>query len=452
LSVFAAALLLLAPGSPGDDAPLLRPGGDATIAAVGENAFGHPAPNLGRLERRAFAVGNSFFRDNWVLAPASAEGRDGLGPLFNATSCSGCHLRDGRAAPPEGERLEEPGLLIRLGLRREGGPDRPHPVYGEQVQDHAAPGFAPEARVVVRREVVRGSYGDGTPYELERPSYALEELAYGPLGEGVVLGPRIANQLVGLGLLEAIPEAALLAREDPLDEDGDGISGRAHRVTSRRTGRPALGRFGWKATQPTVEEQVAAAFLGDIGITSPLHPGEALRPAQAEGREVPSGGAPELDEHKLQRVTFYTQALAVPARRGPDLPVVRRGAELFRALRCDACHVPSWTTAEEASVPGYERQTIHPYTDLLLHDLGAGLADEKHDGEARPEEWRTAPLWGIGLVEAVSGHTRFLHDGRARGLAEAVLWHGGEAEASREGFRTLPAADREALLAFLRSI
>ena len=223
-------------------------------------------------------------------------------------------------------------------------------------------------------------------------------------------------------------------------------------VVSRRTGAPALGRFGWKATQPSVEEQVAAAFVNDIGITSSLFAEEAVGSALAEKLEYASGGEPELDDHKLARVTFYSQVLAVPAQRGAEDAEVRRGAELFASAGCAACHTPSWRTGPSAVLPEYAEQTIHPYTDLLLHDLGRGLADGKRDGDAAPEEWRTPPLWGIGLFEAVSGHTRYLHDGRARDLAEAVLWHGGEAERARERFRLMPQDERAALLAFLGSL
>ncbi len=449
--LLALALVACALHSEADDLEAGRLGGAATTADDGINAFSYPSPTLDRMERRAFSVGNAFFKDNWVTAPASASARDGLGPLFNARSCSSCHLRDGRGAPPDSGLVEEPGLLIRIGVRADGG-DLPHPAYGGQIQDHAVLGLAPEARVRIRHETLTGSFADGTTYELAKPVYVLEELAYGPLGDDAVLGPRVAGHMVGLGLLEAIPADALLAQEDPNDVDGDGVSGRAHRVTSLRTGEPAIGRFGWKATQPTVEEQVAAAFVNDIGITSPLQPREVVRPAQAERFEVVSGGSPELDERKLQRVTFYSQTLAVPAQRDASSPAVRAGRAQFDALGCAACHTPTWTTGDEAVTSGYRNQTIHPFSDLLLHDLGPELADEKHDGEATPAEWRTPPLWGIGLFEVVNGHTRYLHDGRARTLEEAVLWHGGEALASRDAYLALAREQREALLAFLRSL
>lgn len=447
---FAVGCGLAAPAAAQDDPTAL--GGAATLRVEGVDAFGFPAPGLDAAERRAFAVGNSFFRKNWVAAPASATGRDGLGPLFNARSCAACHLRDGRSRPPEPDEPNREGLLLRIGVRAAGGPDLPHPLYGTQIQDAAIPGVRPEARATIESRAVRGAYGDGEPFELLAPTYGLAEAVYGPPGENAVLGPRTAPALIGLGLLEAVPEAALLALADPDDADGDGVSGRAHVVAGEGPASRVVGRFGWKATQPTVRLQTAAAFVHDIGITSPVFPAEDLAPAQRAAFGVASAGETDLDAHKLDRVAFYTATLAVPARRNVDDPVVRRGEERFAAFRCDACHAPALTTGDDAGHPSFRRQRIRPYTDLLLHDLGPGLADGKTDGDARPSEWRTAPLWGLGLQRAVSGHERLLHDGRARGFAEAILWHGGEAEAAKERFRTAPRPEREALLAFLRSL
>lgn len=442
-------LLLLTLATLGEDEPASA-GGAATIHDAGRSAFSFPAPVLTPLERRAFAVGNAFFKDNWVTAPASAAGRDGLGPLFNARSCSACHLRDGRGRPPlPGEVAGEVGLLLRIGLGGKGA-DRPHPRYGDQVQDQGILGVAPEARVVVEGREVPGTFADGTPYSLWAPTYRLEDLGYGPLGEDLRLGPRVAPHLVGLGLLEAVPVEDLLARADPEDQDGDGVSGRPHWVLGLRSGERELGRFGWKATQPSVEEQVAAAFVNDLGITSPLHPHEATRPEQAI--EAASGGTPELDAQKLARVVFYSQVLGVPAHRDVDDPRVRAGQATFAELGCAACHTPELTTGPEACLPALAGQRIRPFTDLLLHDMGPELADGKRDGQALPGEWRTPPLWGLGLHEVVSGHGHLLHDGRARSIEEAILWHGGEGAAARERYRALGAERRQELLAFLRSL
>ena len=426
-------------------APVVLP--ELTVADTTRSAFSLPSPLLAAGERRAFAVGNALFRANWITAPASAEGLDGLGPLFNARSCSSCHLHDGRSRPPTDGETERQGLLLKIGVRRDGASDAPHAHYGDQLQDDAIPGVRPEVRVDITWQATPGRYGDGEAFELLAPRYDLRELAYGPLGDDVVLGGRVAPHLVGLGLLEAIPAAALRAQADPDDRDGDGISGRVHVLADGQ-----FGRFGWKATQPTVLAQIAGAFVHDMGITSSLHGQEPLAEPQRAAVEFASGGSPEIDDHKLERVAFYSRTLAVPTPRDADAPKVVAGRAHFTAFGCAACHVPTWTTGAIAFHAGFGGHTIHPYSDLLLHDLGPALGDGKHDGDARPGEWRTPPLWGLGLLPVVSGHERLLHDGRARGFAEAILWHGGEAEVARERFRTAPRAQRDELLAFLRSL
>ncbi len=439
------------------DADAARLGGAATVHDAGIHAFGYPAPASTARQRRAFAVGNAFFEDNWVTAPASTEGRDGLGPLFNARSCSSCHLRDGRGRPPQpGERAPS-GLVLRLGVAGGTGGDVPHPVYGGQLQDRAILGIQPEARLRIRLDPIPGRFADGTAYELMAPRYEIVDPRYGPIGGDPIgtdlrVGPRVAPQMIGLGLLEAVPEENIVARADPGDADRDGISGRAHYVASRRHGRLMLGRFGWKATQPSLEEQIAAAFVHDIGITSSLFPDETLSASQRAVISFVSGGDPELADHKLERITFYCQILAVPAQRRVADVEVRRGRYLFGAVGCDSCHTPELTTGDVAAVVALRDQVIRPYTDLLLHDMGEALADGKRDGDAMPGEWRTPPLWGIGLLGVVSGHTRYLHDGRARDLTEAVLWHAGEAQRARDAFRELGVDDRRALLAFLASL
>ena len=428
-------------------------GGDTTAFTDTRNAFSLPARNLSGDERRVFAVGNSFFRTNWVAAPASTEARDGLGPLFNAFGCSSCHFLDGRAKPPEGVDDPELGLLIRIsmpGVDAHGGP-LAHPTYGDQVQDRAILGVEPEALIVVSWEEVPGAYEDGTAYSLRRPTFRLVDPAYGPLPDDLLLSPRIAQQIVGMGLLEAIPEERLLEFADPDDEDGDGISGRVNRVWNAATGEETLGRFGWKAGQPTVETQVAAAFLNDVGITSPVLPDENCSAAQIECLAAINGGSPEMTVDRLAAVTLYTQTLAVPAMRNLEDEAVERGAALFFRAGCDACHTPSHQTGD-ASIAALSNQTILPYTDLLLHDMGEGLADGRPEFDASGSEWRTPPLWGIGLIQTVNGHTMLLHDGRARSIEEAILWHGGEGAGARDAFRALSSEEREALLQFLESL
>ena len=428
-----------------------RLGGDTTAFTDGKNAFELSARNLDTPLRRAFEVGDSFFEQNWVTAPASTKGRDGLGPTMNALSCSSCHSHDGRARPPENAKDPERGLLLRLSIP---GPDGPvaEPAYGDQLQDRSILGVPPEGRIGIAYRDISGTYPDGTEYSLRGPTYSVEDPAFGPVHPEVMISPRIAPSTIGMGLLEAIPGEDILALADPDDVDNDGISGRANYVWDIRNGKLALGRFGWKANQPTVEQQAAGAFLGDIGITSSLLPDQNCPRAQSDCAQAPNGGEPELTDDRLEKVTIYTQTLAVPAMRNTEDDEVKQGARLFVQARCSACHTPRYETGDTHPLEPLRGQVIYPYTDLLLHDMGEGLADHRPDGLASGTEWRTPPLWGIGLVEVVNGHTFFLHDGRARNLEEAILWHGGEAEVSRDNFMGLTLEERNALLKFLGSL
>ena len=428
-------------------------GGETTAKSTNRNSFGLPAPNLTNDERRTFEVGDSFFTQNWVTAPASTEARDGLGPTFNAQSCSSCHTLDGRASPPLDNDDPERGLLFRLSIPGVGENGQPlaDPNYGGQLQDRAVLTVRPEGRFVTNWREISGTYADGETYTLIEPEYSFDDLAFGAMHADIMVSPRIAPVVFGMGLLEAIPESDILANADPDDLDEDGISGRPNMVWDDRNRQTALGRFGWKANVPTVEQQVAGAFHGDIGITSALFPDENCPDVQSECRSAQNGGSPELPEDRLFKITFYSRTLAVPAMRDVEDPQVSRGAEIFLRANCGACHTPSHTTGE-SDIPALANQVIFPYTDLLLHDMGEGLADNRPDFLATGREWRTPPLWGIGLVENVSGHTRFLHDGRARNIAEAILWHGGEGEAARQSFLNLSSEEREALLRFLESL
>lgn len=441
------------PKTPAPDPGEELSGGDTTVFDESREAFARPARNLDTDGRETFALGDHLFNRSWVTAPASAEGNDGLGPLYSATNCSACHFKDGRGSPPvEGDDFK--GLLLRLsipGTADDGGP-LGDPVYGGQLNHLAILGVDPEGAPRVTYEEVAGSYEDGEPYSLRKPTYIIESPAYGPLPAELMIGPRVAPMMIGLGLLEALPEETILALADPDDADGDGISGRPNYVLDVVRGEKAIGRFGWKANQPSVRQQNAGAFLGDMGITSSLFPGENCSPAQVDCIDAPTGGDPEIDESKLESITFYTHTLAVPGRRNVDDPTVLRGRDAFRESGCGSCHAYDMKTGHAPDHPELSGQVIWPYSDMLLHDMGDELGDGRPDYEASGNEWRTAPLWGIGLVESVNKHTFLLHDGRARGFAEAILWHGGEGEASREAFRKLSKADRDALIDFLESL
>ncbi|HEY9558582.1 MAG TPA: di-heme oxidoredictase family protein [Acidimicrobiales bacterium] len=432
-------------------------GGDATVEVFGGGAFAQPVPGLSSEQRRDFAVGNNFFNDNWVTAPASTEARDGLGPVFNAQSCSSCHFRDGRGQPAADADDPERGLLLRLSVLDGEGRPQPHPRYGDQLQDRAIRGVPTEGTIVITTTDQPGRYADGTTYSLAAPTYEVLDADGVPFGPDVLISPRVAPPMFGVGLLEGVPADSIIAGADPSDDDGDGISGRAHLLAELEPGGragddgPVLGRFGWKAAVRSVHEQNATAFVNDIGITSSLFDHQPCHAGQRECEAAPDGGAPEIEDRKLEQVTFYTRTLGVPARRDVGTTDTSEGQELFGAMGCTGCHLPELTTGP-SDIAALDEQVIRPYTDLLLHDMGPGLADGRPDGDASGSEWRTPPLWGIGLTETVNGHTRFLHDGRARGIAEAILWHGGEAEAARDRFKALDADSRAAVIAFLESL
>ncbi|MDF1723168.1 MAG: di-heme oxidoredictase family protein [Alcanivorax sp.] len=432
--------------------------GDATVTKTDQNAFSLPLANLSPSRRLDFSVGNSFFRNPWVIGPASTDARDGLGPLFNTNACQNCHIKDGRGHPPAADAKQAVSMLVRLSVPASETDDLtrsglvPEPNYGGQFQDAAIPGIEPEGRVRVSYEPVTMTFADGHQVGLRKPRLEFFDLAYGEMHPATLFSARVAPPMIGLGLLEAIPEADLLAHADPNDDDGDGISGRANRVWDSANNTTAMGRFGWKAGQPGVLQQSAGAFANDMGLSSHLVSTDSCAPSQTDCLAMPNGGDVEVSDSVLNSVVFYSRTLAVPARRNVDDPQVLKGKALFHEANCQGCHVPKFTTGAQAPEPELANQTIRPYTDLLLHDMGPGLADGRPEFLANGQEWRTAPLWGIGLTEAVNGHTQFLHDGRARNLMEAVLWHGGEAAASRDKVLTFDADQRAALLAFLNSL
>lgn len=433
--------------------------GDATTMKFDHNAFSLPSANLTPMRRLDFSVGNSFFRNPWVIAPSSTTARDGLGPLMNTNACQSCHIKDGRGRPADTERGSAVSMLVRLSIpagaehaeaMRERG-IAPEPTYGGQLQDMAIPGVAPEGKVRLSYTTHTERFADGFEVELRTPQLDITNLGYGPMHPDTQFSVRVAPPMIGLGLLEAIPESALLANADPDDHAGNGISGRPNRVFDQRTGETAVGRFGWKAGQPNLTQQNADAFFNDMGLTTSLFSGSSCTARQHDCLAMPSGGEPEVSDNILELVSFYTRNLGVPARRNVEAPQVLAGKTLFHRAGCQSCHVPTFTTGEAAE-PELANQVIHPYTDLLLHDMGEGLADHRPEFKASGSEWRTPPLWGIGMTETVSGHTHFLHDGRARSLLEAILWHGGEAEKAKQIVLNFDHDERSALLAFLESL
>ncbi|QHF52470.1 di-heme oxidoredictase family protein [Pseudomonas sp. S49] len=465
--------LLLALGlSACDDAPRFtkaepgeaRSGGAATVRKTDQNAFSLPSANLPPSRRVDFSVGNSFFRSPWVIAPSTTTARDGLGPLFNTNACQGCHIKDGRGHPPPPDAPNAVSMLVRLSI-----PDTPEfakvieqvgvvpePVYGGQFQDMAVPGVVPEGKVRVDYTPVPIRFKDGTEVELRKPVLQITQLGYGPMHPDTRFSARVAPPMIGLGLLEAIPEEVILANAAAQAKEKNGINGRPNQVWDDALQKTVMGRFGWKAGQPNLNQQNVHAFSGDMGLTTSLRPFDDCSDAQTACKQAPNGngpnGEPEVSDNILRLVLFYSRNLAVPARRGVNDADVIAGKNLFFQAGCDSCHTPKYTTAANAAEPELANQVIRPYSDLLLHDMGDGLADHRTEFQASGRDWRTPPLWGIGLTQAVSGHTQFLHDGRARNLLEAVLWHGGEAQAAQQQVLSFNAEQRAALLAFLNSL
>ncbi|WP_397432572.1 di-heme oxidoredictase family protein [Pseudomonas chlororaphis] len=455
-----------------DDAPRFtqaepgeaRSGGEATVRMSDQNAFSMPSANLSPTRRLDFSVGNSFFRSPWVIAPSTTTARDGLGPLFNTNGCQNCHIKDGRGHPPTPDSDNAVSMLVRLSIPNEPAYAKvieqlgivPEPVYGGQFQDMAVPGVAPEGKVRVEYEPLTLRFKDGSEVELRKPKLQITQLGYGPMHPDTRFSARVAPPMIGLGLLEAIPEAAILANAQAQAKAGNGIAGRPNRVWDDAQQKTVLGRFGWKAGQPNLNQQNVHAFSGDMGLTTSLRPFDDCTDAQTACKQAPNGngpdGEPEVSDNILRLVLFYSRNLGVPARRDVGSPQVLTGKNLFYQAGCQSCHTPQFTTAADAAEPELANQVIRPYSDLLLHDMGEGLADNRSEFQAGGRDWRTPPLWGIGLTQTVSGHTQFLHDGRARNLLEAVLWHGGEARAAQQQVLSFNAEQRAALLAFLNSL
>ncbi len=424
-------------------------GGDGTIFDDGSESFAYPARKFWVARRGPLQKGHGIFKPNWVAAPASPQGNDGLGPTYNAISCSGCHNNNGRGAPPQSDSDPFLGLLLRLSIN--GGADqhgRPmgDPNYGDQLNPYGILGVPGEGTPSVAYAEMPGSYADGESYSLRQPTYSIGALAFGPLASGIQIGPRLAPQTIGLGLLEAVDESTILGFAAT-------NSGQPNYVWDDGQQQMALGRFGWKANQPSLEQQTMAASRNDLGITDSLYPTENCPAAQTACVNAPmSMTEPNLEPLKQDGIIEHALGLAVPARRNLGDQSALRGEQLFEKIGCASCHIPKMVTGQLADWPELSGQTIRPFTDLLLHDMGPDLDDHRPDFQASGNQWRTPPLWGLGLVQSLDGYLFLLHDGRARGFEEAILWHAGEGESAKEAFSALSKSDRAAVVAFLSSL
>ena len=438
---------------------------DYSVSTTSAEAFSLPIQGLTAKQVRRFAKGHEQFNEAWVVAP-EPKGVWGLGPTFNEDRCSHCHRNNGRGTSLESGQPIAHGSLVRLSIgdHKAGEPPTPHPAYGSQLQNRGVDARVPaEGQAIVDYELHAITLSDGEVVELRRPHLRFRDLQFGDLGARTHTSVRIAQQMVGMGLLEWVTTSEIesIAASQP----AHGVSGRPNWVWDIENERTVVGRFGWKAGQPSIRQQTATAFHADIGATSYLFPEENCPAVQQQCLDLPSaakcggqGGCtghnyrPEVNPSRLKNITFYLQALAVPRRRDIGDPQVIEGEQIFSTIGCHLCHIPTLTSGADAPIAAGRHVQFHPFTDLLLHDMGEGLADGVPEFEANGREWRTAPLWGIGLLPIVNASSALLHDGRARTIIEAILWHGGEAQAARDAFVALSRVQRDALVRFIRSL
>ncbi|MGP5542116.1 di-heme oxidoreductase family protein [Psychrobacter celer] len=459
----------------------IKQGGDTGISITSSESYSKPSSNLSASRKGSFFIGNAFFRQPWVVAPASTDSRDGLGALFNVAACQSCHIKDGRGHAPMSSEDDADSLLIRLAMPATTDEERAqlqnsliekivHPMYGGQLQDRGIQGVPAEARIAVQWTDKPVTFADGHVETLRAPTFHLTNPGYGAFDDEMMVSPRVALPMIGLGLLEQIPDDDI--KKQAVDNDSADISGKFNWVMDPQTGKTALGRFGWKAGQTKLLTQNQSAFNEDMGLTSNIRPHESCMPAQTAcvnattGADEQGDGKPpvEVNDEVAKFVEFYTRNLAVPHRRNAEDKLVLAGKKRFYDMGCQSCHTPRYqlpkTDDDHLEQHG---QVIYPYTDLLLHDMGDELADRTIAGKLPPKdaqveflansyEWRTPALWGIGLAQTVDPQATFLHDGRARTLMEAVLWHGGEAEKQKQKVLQLDKQGRAELTAFLQSL
>ena len=427
------------PETPETDTQWLPAGGNATISADISRPFLQIIPNLPSSALGGVSTGRELFIAEWTPANQGRMLFDGVGPLFNANACTQCHSAEGRKPIYIANGELSDAILFRLGNKQ----GLAHTYYGEQMQHQS---ITPDIETEGKMRYVATASTDNKPTGIQF-NFSPTNINQ-PLGDSHISG-RISPQLVGMGLLDLIPEANIITAADPEDSNKDGISGRIHWVNDGAQQR--IGRFGWKAINSSLRTQNANAMSQDMGLTTSIFMDPNCTPSQPICWTSPNGGSPEVSDSSLDAVTDFMTALAVPERRANDLSTFNKGAQLFAQVGCASCHTPKQRTGDSVRFPLLSQQIIYPYTDLLLHDMGAALDDGVKEKNAESHEWRTPPLWGIGIV-ARDPEARFLHDGRASSLTEAIMWHGGEAEKIRMRFIQLPATQKETLLSFLNSI
>lgn len=450
------------------------PAGQASVSHIPHPSLMHPAENLKGEDLEMFHAGKALAHQPWIKAPTVTFARDGLGPIYNARTCLACHINGGRGRMPDDNKSMLFSSFLRLSLP---GFDPvkgviPEPVYGDQLQSQSTAlehqlkssytpkegeyiGVKPEAYVYINWQTKEFTYPDGHKVILRKPEIDIRNLGYGEMHPETLMGIRNAPPIHGVGLLELIAQSDIDQWIDEDDKDQNGISGRKNIVWDFDKLQPADGRFGLKANKPNVRLQVAGALAGDMGITNPVFPNESCTEAQIKCKNSIHGNDAhgfEVGPKQLKMMVDFNRNIGVPKRRNFNQPEVRRGRELFYQVGCQNCHRPGYVTQESQEYPHLGGQKIWPYSDLLLHDMGPELADGRPDYLASGSEWRTPPLWGAGLSPNVNGSDNYLHDGRAKTIEQAILWHGGEAEATRNKFVQLDKRQRNQLLAFVKSL
>ena len=430
--------------------PLLM---DKEISVKRENreAFAAPIPSLNLSKMRLFTGGRHLFRRSWTAAPSSVKSLDGLGPVFNRVSCSGCHVKDGRGKPPEEGSNKFRSMVIKLGLIKNNKLE-PDPNYGFQLNDKSILGVPYEGKALINYEKKTIFFNDGSYIHLSTPNYYFSSLSFGPFHKDTKYSGRVAPAVFGLGLIEAIKEEDILKKSDPNDIDNDGVSGRPHYILDIISNSKKIGKFGWKATRASLLHHIAGAASQDMGLTSNIFPKQNCIKTQIKCIAQISGGSPEMSDEQINRLLIYMQTLAPPRQRKLKNKVVSNGNDLFNKIGCDKCHTPSYKTGSHEKHSELSNKIIKPYSDFLLHDMGPSLDDSLIEGQALSSEWKTPPLWGIGLIKKVNKHTRFLHDGRAKSIEEAIIWHGGEAEEIKNNYLNLNKEERNHILKFLNSL
>lgn len=413
-------------------------------------AFASPIPALSLSKMRQFTGGRHLFRRSWTSAPSSVKSLDGLGPVFNRVSCSGCHVKDGRGRPPE-DGAKFKSMVIKLSLNKNNS-ILPDPNYGFQLNDKSILGVPYEGKAQIQFSTKTVFFDDKSKVELSVPSYSFHSLSFGPFNPETKYSGRVAPAVFGLGLIEAIKEEDIIKNEDVFDVNNDNISGRAHYIIDVPSKKTILGRFGWKATRGTLLHHITGAAFQDMGLTSSFFLKQNCTNIQKKCSEQINGGVPEISDKQINMLQLYMQTLAVPRQRNPDNKDIIQGNKLFKNIGCETCHISTYKTGKHKDHIELSNRVIKPYSDFLLHDMGPGLDDELKEGSAISYEWKTPPLWGIGLVKMVNKHTRFLHDGRARSIEEAILWHEGESLSSKNKYLSLNAEERSKVLKFLNSL